>query len=125
MRTGPGISQFLYPLEETVRNKFIPLITGGHICSNNERQLLPLPTRYGGLAIPKFYGLAETEFENSRKIMSELTPLGSIHKVRMQLVGEEGSIKSVQVRTKGGGVSKASSTYAVRLCIRTQGEGGK
>ena len=75
MRTGPGISQFLYPLEETVRNKFIPPITGGHIYSNNERQLLPLPTRYGGLAIPKFYGLAETEFENSRKIMSELNTI--------------------------------------------------
>ena len=35
MGTIPGISQFLYPLEETVRNKFIPAITGGHICSNN------------------------------------------------------------------------------------------
>ena len=45
MRTIPGISQFLYPLEETVRNKFIAAITGGHICSNNERRLLSLPTR--------------------------------------------------------------------------------
>ena len=26
-RTIPGISQFLYPLEETVRSKFIPAIT--------------------------------------------------------------------------------------------------
>ena len=74
MSTISGISEFLYPLEETVRNKFIPAITGGHICSNNEQKLLSLPTRYGGLAIP-FYELAETEFENSRKIMSELTPL--------------------------------------------------
>ena len=40
----PGISQFLYPLEETVRNKFIPAITGGHICSNNERRLFQLAT---------------------------------------------------------------------------------
>ena len=75
MRTIPGISQFLYPLEETVRNKFIAAITGGHICSNNERRLLSLPTRYGGLAIPIFYELTETEFENPRKITPELTPL--------------------------------------------------
>ena len=75
MSTISGISEFLYPLEETVRNKFIPAITGGHICSNNEQKLLSLPTRYGGLAIPLFYELAETEFENSRKIMSELTLL--------------------------------------------------
>ena len=31
--------------------------------------------RYGGLAIPIFYELAETEFENSRKFTSELTSL--------------------------------------------------
>ena len=68
MRTIPGISQFLYPLEETVRSKFIPAISGGHLCSNNERQLLSLPTRYGGLAIPLFYELAETEFENRVKL---------------------------------------------------------
>ena len=75
MRTIPGISQFLYPLEETVRNKFIPAITGGHICSNNEPRLLSIPTRYSRSAIPMFYELAETEYESSRKITSELTPL--------------------------------------------------
>ena len=75
MRAILGISQFLYPLEETVRNKFIPAIKGGHIYSNNERKLLSLPTRYSGLTIPIFYELAETEFENSRKITLELTPL--------------------------------------------------
>ena len=36
---------------------------------------MSLLTRYGGLAIPIFDGLAETEFENSSKITSELTPL--------------------------------------------------
>ena len=75
MGTIPGISQFLYPLEETVRNKFIPAITGLHIWCNNGRRLLSIPTRYDGLAIPIFYELAETEFKNSRKIISELTPL--------------------------------------------------
>ena len=75
MGTIPGISQFLYPLEETVRNKFIPAITGGHICSNNEPRVLSVPTRYSRLAIPMFYELAETEYESSRKITSELTPL--------------------------------------------------
>ena len=67
--------QFLDPLEETVRNKFSAAISGGHICNNNERPLLSLSTRYGGLAIPIFHELVETEFENSRKITSELTPL--------------------------------------------------
>ena len=75
MRIIPAISQFLYPLEETVRNKFIPVITEGHICNNTEQQLLSLPTRYSELAIPIFYELAEAEFENSSKITSEPTSL--------------------------------------------------
>ena len=68
MRTISGISQFLHPLEETIRSKFIPALTGGHICNNTERHLLSLPTRYGGLAIPIFYELADAEFESLRKI---------------------------------------------------------
>ena len=75
MRTIPAISQSLYPLEETVRSKFIPAITGGHICNNAKRQVLSLPNRYGGLAIPIFYELEEAELENSPEITSELTPL--------------------------------------------------
>ena len=58
IRRISAISQFLYPLEETGRKKFIPALTGNCICSNNEQQLLSLPTRYGGLAIPIYYELA-------------------------------------------------------------------
>ena len=47
----------------------------------------------------------------------ELARLGGIHKVRMQLGEEGGLIKSIQVHTRGGGVSKASSTYAVSLSL--------
>ena len=75
MRTVPYVSQFLYLLEEAVRNKFFSGITGCYICMDNERQLLSLPTRYCGLAIRIFYELAETEFENLHKITLDLTPL--------------------------------------------------
>ena len=75
IRTILGISQFLYPFDETVRNKFVPAVTGAHICSNNEQRLLSLPTRYDWLTVPIFYELAETEFESFHKITSELTPL--------------------------------------------------
>ena len=51
------------------------MITEDHICNENEQQLFSPPSRYGGLAIPIFHELAETEFENSRKIKTELTPL--------------------------------------------------
>ena len=53
--TIPDISNLLIPIEDTIRNRFIPAITGGRICNEEERKLLSLPTRYGGLAIPIFH----------------------------------------------------------------------
>ena len=55
LRTIPNIRHLLLPVERTIRNKFIPAVTGCHICSNKERALIFLPTRYGGLAIPIFH----------------------------------------------------------------------
>ena len=45
IHTVPDISELLLPLEYTIRQKLIPAITGGQICSNNESILLSLPTR--------------------------------------------------------------------------------
>ena len=70
MRTVPYIKDYLMPLEEVIRFKFIPSITGGHICSNGKRVLLSLQTRFGGLANPLFHENAGIEFENSRKLTS-------------------------------------------------------
>ena len=75
LRTIPNIRHLLLPLEGTIRNKFIPPVTGYHICSDKERVLISLPTRYGGLAIPIFYETAEFEFMNSSKTTLELTAL--------------------------------------------------
>ena len=72
MRTIPKISHHLVSLEQTLRNRFIPAITGGHICSVTERKLLSLPTRFGGLTIPIFYEKAEAKNNNSRKLTAQL-----------------------------------------------------
>ena len=71
----PDISELLLPLEHTIRQKFIPAIKAGHICSDNERVLLSLSTRYGELNIPFSHGAAKFEYENSRIITKELTNL--------------------------------------------------
>ena len=73
LRTIPNIRHWLLPLERTSWNQFIPAVTGCHICSDKERVLTSLPTRYGGLAIPIIHETAEIEFMNSSKITSELT----------------------------------------------------
>ena len=75
LRTIPNICHSLLPLERTIRKKFIPAVTGCHICSDKERILIYVPTRYGGLTIPIFHETAEIKFMNSSKITSELTAL--------------------------------------------------
>ena len=73
MRTTPFLGELLKPLEDVIRFNFIPAINGGHLCSDNDRILLSLPVRFGGLAIPLFYNDAKYEYENSRKLTSPLT----------------------------------------------------
>ena len=75
LRTITNIRYLLLLLERTIRNKFIPAVTGGHICSDKERVLFSLPTRHGGLVISIFHETAETELMNSSKITSQLAAL--------------------------------------------------
>ena len=75
MRTVPEISHHLLSLEETLRNRFIPAVTGEYICKVTERKLLSLPTRFGGLGIPIFSEQATVEYSNSRKLTAQLAPL--------------------------------------------------
>ena len=48
MRTVPNISHLLNPLEEVIRQKMIPLLTGRDNITDEERQLLALPCRLAG-----------------------------------------------------------------------------
>ena len=75
MCTIPSLGELLKPLEDVIRFNFIPAITGGHLCSDNDRILLSLPMKSGVLAIPPFHNDAKYENENSRKLTSSLTHL--------------------------------------------------
>ena len=66
MKTISEISHHVVSLEETLRNRFIPVITEGLMCKNFERKLLSLPTRFCALTIPNFYEQAKVEYNNSR-----------------------------------------------------------
>lgn len=72
IRTMPNIKQHLRRLDAIIDSMFIPAITDGHVCSTNERLLLSLPARKGGLAIPIFSTLADLEFANSRTATEQL-----------------------------------------------------
>ena len=55
-----------------VLTKFIPAITEGHFCTPDERLLLSLPVKKGGLAIPIFAEIADFEYENSQLATHQL-----------------------------------------------------
>ena len=64
LRVMPNISEFLQPLDKVIDDTFIPAITEGHYCSKDERLLLSLPVKLGGLGIPIFSQLSKTEYQN-------------------------------------------------------------
>ena len=70
-RTIPSISHLFGPLEECIRQKFIPAIIGRNV-SDNERELLSLPVRLGGLGIVNPTETADREYQASRKITEDL-----------------------------------------------------
>jgi hypothetical protein len=51
VRTCPDVGHLLQPLEDAIRHKFIPALTGQCAPNDTERELLALPVRLGGLGI--------------------------------------------------------------------------
>ena len=74
LRTIPEISFFLRPLEVVISSKFIPALTG-RLVNNDERDLLALPVRLGGLGIVNPQTISDSEFAASEKITSPLVTL--------------------------------------------------
>ena len=75
MRTLPLLGNLLKLLENVIPSNFIPKITGGHLCSHNDRTLLSLLAMFGGLANSRFHNDGKYEYKNSRISTSSLTEL--------------------------------------------------
>ena len=72
LRTIPHIKDLLQPLENAIRDHFIPAITRNHLCNDVERKLLSLPPKLGGLGIINPMEIVEEQFENSTKVTESL-----------------------------------------------------
>ena len=66
IRVLPNIDHLLSKLDQIIDTKFIPAITDGHICTTEERLLLSMPIKRGGLSIPIFGKSCKNEYTNSR-----------------------------------------------------------
>ena len=70
--TIPNISHLLEPVKDALQQDFIPVLTGCHACSREERKLLALQVRLGGLGIQSPANVSESAFEVSLKLTSPL-----------------------------------------------------
>ena len=93
MRTIPNVAKLLKRLDDVITKEFLPAITGGIKCSSNERKLLSLPPKLGGLGIPIFSEIADFEYSNSRLITETLTMKVIYQERRYE---EDPSIKDVK-----------------------------
>ena len=73
-RTIPGIAHLFQPLEDVIRNEFLPALIGRTL-SDMERRMVSLPVRLGGLGISDPVSMADGEYQNSRKISNALVNL--------------------------------------------------
>ena len=58
------ISNTIKIIGDLIITEFLPIITGGVVCSTGERRLLALPPKPGGLGIPLFSDISDTASEN-------------------------------------------------------------
>ena len=69
-----GIGNLFIPLEEVIREQFIPALIGRQV-SEMERRLLALPYKHGGLGKRNPVLNADAEYSNSVEVTRELTHL--------------------------------------------------
>ena len=71
-RTIKDLDEFLAPLENAIRFKFIPSLCDGRHCNDTERKILALPTKSGGLGIINVFEEAKFQYETSYAATSSL-----------------------------------------------------
>ena len=73
LRTIPDISDSLQPLEEAIRFSLVAALTEGRQVSDDERKLLSLPPRLGGMGIVSPVQMCNIEHEFSKGATESLT----------------------------------------------------
>ena len=76
-RSVPGIAKLLQPVENAIRQQFIPALTGQAVPGEVAHDLFALPTRLEGLGIanPRPVEAAEGQFGASMRLTAPLLAL--------------------------------------------------
>ena len=65
-RTVPGVGSLMGPIEDSLRDAFLPALFGGEEVSTNLREILFHSVKRGGLGIPYPWMLAEHKYNTSK-----------------------------------------------------------
>ncbi len=72
LRTIPGLEDQLQEIDDIIDNVFLPAFTEYRSLSLDDRKLLSVPTKMGGLGIPILTDMCTIENDNSKKICESL-----------------------------------------------------
>ena len=67
-----NLEQYMQSIEEVIQLAFIPAITSKYIRSDNERKLLAIPIKFGGLGLLDYRYSQNIEYRNSREVTQDL-----------------------------------------------------
>ena len=119
-RCVDGIARYLEPLEQVIRHKLIPALTGRSAPGDEERDLLALPVRLGGLGIVNPVQALANEFRRSSTITKSLIDL--ICEQQLTLGNACNTVISER-QTAANSKRRASKMHADQLRISMSEEG--
>ena len=103
-RTIAGIESLLQPLEDAIRQCFIPALTNRPAPGDLERELLALPTRLGGLGLVNPVAQSDDAYEASVNITAPLAAL------IVEQEGYLGDFASLQIAVENSNTSLKKSS---------------
>ena len=145
IRTTSNLSTILHELDQVIINELILAITDGSVVSSEERVLLLLPIKLGGLGIPIFAECCKTKYQNSLLVCSQQaaaivtrksadnTQLPPVENYRERIAREKGEMQKAkleqlrahmskeQVRANDITKMKGSSSWPTALPIKKEG----
>ena len=121
-RTTPGIEDQLHPVEDCIRRRLLPSITGQPYIEDIMREVMSLPTRFGGLGIPNPVLMSGLEYANSVAVTGHLTdavldqrfPFTPDHQREKEAKLGVWSTKNDLYKTMIGAIKSVMSPAAVR-----------
>jgi hypothetical protein len=71
-RTTPDIGELLKPLENVIKETFLPAIIGKSFIDDIFRDMITLPSKMGGMSIPDVTEVSDREYMNSLRATNQL-----------------------------------------------------